>query len=693
MIIVFPMLTSSTVSPAVLPGITIALERYLIIYHINYIIDVVSKRSGQRIELRRGGKLSIKEFVEPPNMDTSDPRYMFLSEAQSDIDALKDAQIMKAKEEIAYLQKQLQSAQQGVIPSQQQLDRAWEEREIQSIVRRVEGGRPVTQDEIELLGQWTSHAVTLAHNKNRALKTQALKRRQEQEKVKRLEQQRDELINKANKISDKYDDLRSDTSRTREHRKELDAIRREAERLEKAAKEADLRYKEAAERRADEDQKFKRERQAWDKIDKRRKEIEDTYKKAEHDAKQRKERKEKATATFEMPPNSSLEIAPSYVPVDTPEGRMFIAIKVLPIPVKSDARLVELLVNDQQLSKMEKFIVKHSRNVLRKFHKFIYSTLGKVPVLGGLLGLSRSTIKGDPKWDIIMSRSEFKDNVFILVNQMDLSSEFFKSAGGINKLFSLGWSSIVATDDVNKTATFCMKKYKGVCSVLPYSYIFSSVGHSKVYQDLDDVRKSGGPIFSLKGRADKMLKENEEVIHESIESMAKKIDKVFVTRFMGSIKAAIKSKDLSKASRAVSMAPKMDQGMINKIGMKSSKEYSRTNMLVGKVLENSTSLPSSMIGPVSSIITFMSISQAKGGDPMPHAKKHLKLFVDKFRKAKLTPEQKVDVALFCLMFFAVAVPASILLHAVMAGGLIALGIIVGLVALIIVSRSQKEDEM
>ena len=52
-----------------------------------------------------------------------------------------------------------------------------------------------------------------------------------------------------------------------------------------------------------------------------------------------------------------------------------------------------------------------------------------------------------------------------------------------------------------------MKELGGVCSTIPYSFIFSSLGkeHSQVYQDLEDAARSAGPFFRKKSTTKRKL--------------------------------------------------------------------------------------------------------------------------------------------------------------------------------------------
>ncbi len=82
---------------------------------------------------------------------------------------------------------------------------------------------------------------------------------------------------------------------------------------------------------------------------------------------------------------------------------------------------------------------------------------------------------------------------------MDLEEDFMGSASGVKSLFKLGWTSFVVADDVNKVVHFCMNRYKGMCSMVNYGFLYTdSRSQSQVYQDIEDIRKSSGPLFRMK---------------------------------------------------------------------------------------------------------------------------------------------------------------------------------------------------
>jgi hypothetical protein len=138
---------------------------------------------------------------------------------------------------------------------------------------------------------------------------------------------------------------------------------------------------------------------------------------------------------------------------------------------------------------------KYERKITRAFWAFCrWARI--IPVLSGK---ANSVISGDPEKDILLASSFHKSYVFCLLNYSDIhNSEFFRNAGGINKLHNLGWNSIISVDDVNKRVIWCMKEFHGLCAITPYTFIYSSLGHdqAKAYTDIETVKRSTSSIFS-----------------------------------------------------------------------------------------------------------------------------------------------------------------------------------------------------
>jgi hypothetical protein len=120
-------------------------------------------------------------------------------------------------------------------------------------------------------------------------------------------------------------------------------------------------------------------------------------------------------------------------------------------------------------------------------------------------------ISGDPEKDIIFGSTKYESNVFCLLNSQDLEHDIhFKNAGGISKLFQLGWNSIIINDDVNKRTSFCMKQFGGLCSSVSHQFLFSSFGkeNDRVYEKLEDIQKVTTPFFRSKINPSKIFGES-----------------------------------------------------------------------------------------------------------------------------------------------------------------------------------------
>jgi len=72
----------------------------------------------------------------------------------------------------------------------------------------------------------------------------------------------------------------------------------------------------------------------------------------------------------------------------------------------------------------------------------------------------------------------------------------------------MGWASFIIADDVNKMVYFCLKHMKGMCSMIQYSTMYNTLGHMKVYESLEDVRKSSASLFKVSKSEKKVFGES-----------------------------------------------------------------------------------------------------------------------------------------------------------------------------------------
>lgn len=195
---------------------------------------------------------------------------------------------------------------------------------------------------------------------------------------------------------------------------------------------------------------------------------------------------EKGNVKVEMPTFGTLSLEPTWIKVDTYYGARLIAVKVIPFPIQSDVQLIDAINQDTKRNFIDKALTSMSRNVTRKiaaiFRRF-----------------TKLSVTGDYKKDILWASTIHGENIFLALNLMDFGSQIMDKTKTIKQLHNLGWSSLVFCDDVNKKCFFCMKEFNGLCSGINYSFLYTSIGkeHGKVYEDLEDVKKSASPFFKL----------------------------------------------------------------------------------------------------------------------------------------------------------------------------------------------------
>lgn len=194
-------------------------------------------------------------------------------------------------------------------------------------------------------------------------------------------------------------------------------------------------------------------------------------------------------AKVELPKFETISLEPTWLQVTTQQkGMQILGVKVIPFKIDSQGQILDLVTVDSSLKMFSFLMTKYGRKLTRVFYRLIRRFKDK-------------TLTGDPRKDILFASSEYKENVFICLSQLDLQdSDVLTKYKAINKLFKLGWASFIITDDVNKVTNFCMKEFKGLCSVIPHNYMFASFGkgYEKVYEDIEDVKRSASPFFSRK---------------------------------------------------------------------------------------------------------------------------------------------------------------------------------------------------
>lgn len=246
----------------------------------------------------------------------------------------------------------------------------------------------------------------------------------------------------------------------------------------------------------------KRQKDKWEK---------DSWKRdKEKYEKEKKSGEQKAASSsvkFGNQEMKTLALEPTWITVDVGAGEykqtQLIGIKVLPAITQSDDQLSRLLLYDQSSNKVHGLAIK----IGRTFIKFLYRIWDKafrVLSLGFKRSAQSDTVTGNVRKDIIHNRTVYSINpkkradIFVCLSASEINDDFFKSAGGINKLFKMGWNNIIIADDVNREASFCTMEYRGQCVAISYATMYNTFGASKVYEDFNDAKQSSGSLFKTK---------------------------------------------------------------------------------------------------------------------------------------------------------------------------------------------------
>jgi len=315
---------------------------------------------------------------------------------------------------------------------------------------------------------------------------------------------------------------------------------------------------------------------------------------------------------------TSITSEPTWNTVVDQQGNTHaIGVKVVPFIIQNEQSLVKLMTLDRYRSKLSKDLHKQGRKLLRWMHglanKAWKKTIGLLSWTGFVdKSLVKGTLTTNWKNDIILQNTYFKDKLFILLNKMDLDDEnFTTSASGIKRLFTLGWTSFIIADDINKIVSFCMESYKGMCSMINYGFLYADVrSQSQVYQDIEDIKRSAGPLFRMKRRKKSMITDNlaqykldqysqdilisESYLNESVVPDLMKNIKESPKQLASNLKSmvsAVKRNDMKSFSKIVNkINPKNKKMELNKIINKLnniSPDFKKNYTLAERVFKNS----------------------------------------------------------------------------------------------------------
>jgi hypothetical protein len=301
----------------------------------------------------------------------------------------------------------------------------------------------------------------------------------------------------------------------------------------------------------------------------------------------------------------SLSLEPTWMKIDMVSrgGARYttvLGVKAVPAYVNSDAKLAQLLSFDKQVGRLMHLTLHWGRKVSGFLYRIYARSVQRV------FDPDPRAISGNPYKDIVLKRTIIDkvnvDDVFLVLNQADLEEDFTVSAKGIRKLMRLGWQSFCIADDINRKLTFCMSQFQGMCQVVPYTMLYHTLDQARIFEDLEDVRRSTTSLFKSKIAVNKLFGEslasnrlteytvnlypNDEaqqfinemyLLDENIGAIAKRIvsapKEMFLRLFKGTLDV-----------------PLINTDKMMKLGRKIDPQFIKAHALAKRVLLNSLSL-------------------------------------------------------------------------------------------------------
>ena len=110
---------------------------------------------------------------------------------------------------------------------------------------------------------------------------------------------------------------------------------------------------------------------------------------------------------IDTPNFNAISLEPTWIKIDTAQGTRLIGIKVIPFPVQSDGTLVDSILGDRKRGRINSLMSTIGRKVIRGVWAALRTA--RVPFI-------RWTVTGDPRKDIIWTKTSHKDNIFLIMN-------------------------------------------------------------------------------------------------------------------------------------------------------------------------------------------------------------------------------------------------------------------------------------
>jgi len=353
-----------------------------------------------------------------------------------------------------------------------------------------------------------------------------------------------------------------------------------------------------------------------------------------------------------------VSLEPTWMKVDAYDknGNKYseiIGVKVVPYRVKSDARLAHLLMWDRQLSSIEKKLVGIGRGIEKVLYR-IWKITWKIASLG-IGGGDSDAVSGDPRKDIILKRNILStkgaESIFVVANQAELAEDFVGSASAMLNLQRMGWGSLIIADDVNRRASFCMTELKGLCSLLPYTMLYNTMGQAKVYEDLEDAKRTASSIFKTKRKSFKKIIGESVAQEKTIEYGRQNLNLLeseflkevyLIDENLGSFIQKIKPNTIKKIIfdmvKGKPKIPNVSHDKLLRLGMKMNPNFKKSYNLSTKVLGNTLPGVDTKIIHHSSIILAIGAVLQAGVEVTSATIDGIKALIRYFRKIEAKPQ-------------------------------------------------------
>lgn len=207
------------------------------------------------------------------------------------------------------------------------------------------------------------------------------------------------------------------------------------------------------------------------------------------------------------PSPSSISLEPTWMKIQTDQQIRMIGIKVIPYSIVSNISLSRLITDESNYGLIHSIFTS-------KIRKFMTNILGFYRSVKKRIGFGDQSLTGDVRYDVLWGG--YGSPTFLMLNIRELEGLSFKQSN-VKKLMKMGWGSFIIADDIESRAIFCMQVFNGLCSILSYQFIYSSIKEGlPIYKDLSEVKKSVSPIFRMKGSSSKILGECKSKFKSSI---------------------------------------------------------------------------------------------------------------------------------------------------------------------------------